>query len=207
VLEERQRLAREIHDTLAQGFTSIVIHLETAMSEIEQHPQRPGQERVERAVDTARRSLEEARRVVRDLRPDLLEVASLVQAIKRTASHWQDEHGVATTVEVNGVPLELGGDREVTLYRAAEEALANVLKHARASSVAITLSYEEGEVVLTVRDNGDGMEELDHLPSGSYGIRGMRERAEGLGGTVLVTGDPGRGTTVTLSLPIEEQRS
>ena len=204
VLEERQRLSREIHDTLAQGFTSIVIHLQTALAEIEQHPERSGQARVERAIETARRSLDEARRVVRDLRPVLLEETTLVKALRRTAARWQREHGPATTVSVRGTPSDLGGDREVALYRATEEALANVLKHAGASTVRITVSYTAKAVELEVRDDGAGMDAPEQPPEGRYGIRGMRERAQALGGTATISSERGRGTTVTVSLPVEE---
>lgn len=201
VLEERERLAREIHDTLAQGFTSIVIHLETALSEMERLPDAPGRERVQVAADTARRNLAEARRVVRDLRPDILETTSLVQAIKRTAARWTSEHGIPTTVDVAGTPIELGGDREVALYRAVEESLANVLKHARASSVDIGLQFADGSVTLTVTDDGDGIGSRPDANPAGYGILGMRERAEALGGSVRVSSSLGPGTTVHVALP------
>jgi signal transduction histidine kinase len=204
VLQERQRLAREIHDTLAQGFTSIVIHLETALAEMDSSADVAGRERIEVAADTARRSLGEARRVVRDLRPDILESASLVHAIERAAARWQSEHGVPATVAVIGDPSELGGDREVTLYRATEESLANILKHARASSVEIQLRFGECTVELTVTDDGAGMASTSRSDGGGYGIRGMRERAEALGGTVDIESGAGGGTVVRLELPLEQ---
>lgn len=205
VLEERQRLAREIHDTLAQGFTSIVLHLETALAAMEHTADAPGRERVQRAADTARRNLDEARRVVRDLRPDILRTTSLVEAVRRTAERWGSEHGLATTVEASGAAAEIGGDREVALYRATEESLANVLKHARAKSVGIRLDYGTTEVRLVVRDDGIGTRAPSESGVGGFGLRGMRERAEALGGTAELTSAPNGGTTVTVLLPIPEQ--
>ena len=204
VLEERQRLAREIHDTLAQGFTSIVIHLETALAEMDQQSNRAGLERVERAVETARRSLDEARRVVRALRPDILETTSLAEAIRRSSSRWASEHDLQVSFRVAGTLRDLGGDREIVLFRAAEESLANVLKHAAATRVEIDLAYGDDLVSLTVLDDGRGIEEqAESTPSG-FGLRGMRERAEAVGGTLSVTGRDGAGTSVLVSLPTVE---
>ncbi len=202
VLEERQRLAREIHDTLAQGFTSIVLLLEAAEQAL------PGdlnsaQKHLDQARSTARGSLDEARRVVQDLRPDLLEQHSLPDAVERTAGHWREESGIPVRITITGTPLTLHPDIEVTVLRAVQEALSNVRKHARASCVEVTLSYMEDVLILDVQDDGLGLDGA--RPSrfgGGYGLQAMRERAAACGGELTLESEPGEGTTVVLSIPI-----
>ena len=202
ILEERQRLARDIHDTLAQGFTSIVMHLEAADQAL------PGdldtlQKHLDRARETARTSLEEARRVVHALRPHSLDQRSLPDAIERTAVRWQEETGIPLTTTITGDPIPLHPDIEVTLLRATQEALANIRKHAQATAVQITLSYIDDVVVLDVQDNGVAFAGAAASPlSGGYGLQAMRERAEQCGGSVTVESEPGEGTTVVVSIPI-----
>ena len=202
ILEERQRLAREIHDTLAQGFTSIVMHLEAAEQAL---PTDPGSvhNHIDRARQTARASLDQARRVVQDLRPDLLEQNSLPDAIERAAARWRAESGLELSTSVTGVPVPLPPDIEVTLLRAAQEALNNVRKHARATEAQLTLSYMPDTVILDVQDNGVGLAGAEPSPfSGGYGLQAMRERAALCGGTVTLESDPGEGTTVVVTIPL-----
>ncbi len=202
ILEERQRLARDIHDTLAQGFTSIVMHLEAAdqalpddLNTLQKH--------LDRARETARTSLEQARRVVNALRPQSLDQRSLPDAIERTAVRWQEETGIPLTTTITGDPVPLHPDIEVTLLRATQEALANIRKHAQATAVQITLSFIDDVVVLDVQDNGVAFAGAAASPlSGGYGLQAMRERAEQCGGFVTLESEPGEGTTVTVSIPI-----
>ena len=202
ILEERQRLARDIHDTLAQGFTSIVMHLEAADQAL------PGdldtlQKHLDRARGTARTSLEQARRVVHALRPHSLDQQSLPDAIERTAVRWQEETGIPLTTTITGDPIPLHPDIEVTLLRATQEALANIRKHAQATAVQLTLSYIDDVVVLDVQDNGVAFAGAAASPlSGGYGLQAMRERAEQCGGSVTLESEPGEGTTVVVSIPI-----
>ena len=129
-------------------------------------------------VQTARVGLDQARRVVQDLRPDLLEQGSLPDAINRAAARWQPESGLEVRTSVTGVPVPLPPDIEVTLLRAAQEALINVRKHARATEVQLTLSYMPDTVILDVQDNGVGLAGAEPSPlSGGYGLQAMRERA------------------------------
>ncbi len=202
VLEERQRLAREIHDTLAQGFTSIVLLLEAAEQYL------PGdldrlQKHLELARTTARTSLDQARRVVQDLRPELLEEHSLPDAIERAAVRWREETGISLTTTMTGSPVSLHPDIEVALLRAAQEALNNIRKHARATAVQLTLSYMNDVVILDVQDNGVGLNGGDSSPlSGGFGLQAMRERAAHCGGSVTLESDPGEGTTVVITIPL-----
>jgi len=202
ILEERQRLARDIHDTLAQGFTSIVMHLEAADQALPDDLDTL-QKHLDQARGTARTSLEEARRVVHALRPHSLDQRSLPDAIERTAVRWQEETGIPLTTTITGDPIPLHPDIEVTLLRATQEALANIRKHARATAVQITLSYIDDVVVLDVQDNGVAFAGAAASPlSGGYGLQAMRERAEQCGGSVTLESEPGEGTTVVVSIPI-----
>ncbi len=202
ILEERQRLAREIHDTLAQGFTSIVMNLEAAEQALPDDPDAL-QKHLDQARRTARNSLEQARRVVQDLRPNSLEQRSLVDAIERTAGRWREETGIPLTTTTTGEPIPLHPEIEVTLLRATQEALANIRKHAQATAVQLTLSYIDDVVVLDVQDNGVAFDGAVPSPlSGGYGLQAMRERAEQCGGSVTLESEPGEGTTVVVSIPI-----
>lgn len=207
VLQERQRLAQEIHDTLAQGFTSIVMQLEAAdqllpeeMTSIRGH--------IQRARDTARSSLGEARRLVLALRPAQLENASLVEALKRAAERWGGETGVKVDFTVTGTPEGLHPEVEVTLLRAMQEALMNIHKHAQADQVNVTLSYMENQVALDIQDDGVGFDPQKPVddPSrwgGGFGLRAMRERVSQLGGEVIIESQPEQGTTIAIQIPME----
>jgi signal transduction histidine kinase len=201
-LAERQRLARDIHDTLAQGFVSIVLQLQAAEAEL---PSGAAEARahLERARRTARDNLAEARRLVWDLRPQALSAAPLGEALGRLAGRVAEETGLDATATVTGTPRPLSADAEVTLLRVTQEALANVTKHANAGRVAVTLSYMDGEAALDVRDDGTGFAPSadGHGPNGGLGLRGMRERVEALGGRLAVESAPGRGTTIAVTVP------
>ncbi len=202
VLEERQRLARDIHDTLAQSFTSIVMHLEAAEPQLAAAPN-SAQRHVEQARQSARDGLTEARRLVWALRPAALDQASLPEALERLARSWSVASGVAATATITGAPRPLPAEVEVTLLRVAQEALANVRKHARASAVTMTLSFMDDAILLDVQDDGVGFASraLPH-PSGEggFGLTGMRERVARLGGSLSVESAPGEGTTIVVEL-------
>lgn len=208
VLRERERLAREIHDTLAQGFTSIVMNVQAAETAFPDSPEavRHHHEQIGR---TARESLTEARRLVWALRSEALEEASLSEALAGLATRWSAESGIAATASVTGTPFALPEEIEATLLRVAQEALSNVRKHARAQKAALTLSYMGDRVALDVRDDGVGFDparaegKLRDEASGGFGLEAMRQRAEGAGGTLVVESAPGEGTTLVIELPAE----
>lgn len=205
VVEERQRLAREIHDTLAQGFASIVLHLEAAEAALP-----PGNDPVQHHLDQARRtardSLGEARRLVWALRPASLEDSSLIQALTRLTARWSEESGVAARVVLAEAASDLPPEVEVTLLRAAQEALANVRKHARASAVTLTLTIMADLVTLDILDDGAGFAPggLGPRPAGGsgFGLISLRERVERLNGTLDLESTPGGGTTIAIAIPI-----
>ena len=153
-LAERQRLARDIHDTLAQGFVSIVLQLQAAEAELPDGAEE-ARGHLERARRTARDNLAEARRLVWDLRPEALAAAPLGEALLPLAGRLAEETGMVATATVTGTPAPLSADAEVTLLRVTQEALANVSRHAHADRVAVTLSYMDSEAALDVRDDED----------------------------------------------------
>ncbi len=197
VLEERQRLAREIHDTLAQGFASIVVQLEAA--EMASENETSATRYLEQARNAAREGLSEARRMVWALRPEILENTSLPEALQRLMRRWQQESGVSAQFTLTGEPRPLHPELEVGLLRIAQEALANVRKHAKARHATLTLSYLGDMVLMDVQDDGVG---LQAPTSGSFGLRSMRERVEALGGQMTVESEPGLGTTLAFGLPL-----
>lgn len=197
MLEERQRLAREIHDTLAQGFAAILAHLETA--ELARARDGAAEARhVGLARDVARDSLEEARRMMAALRPEVLEIADLPAAMQRLADGWTERTGVPCVSTVTGTPAPLHPDIEVALLRCAQEALSNAWKYARASRASITLSYMDDVVILDVRDDGVGGAAVSGL---GFGLRSMNERIERIGGRLALESAPGEGTTITAIVP------
>jgi signal transduction histidine kinase len=203
-LAERQRLAGEIHDTLAQGFTSIVMLLETAQHEMPADEFPKAVERIRIARDTARNSLEQARRLVWELRPEPLEQASIVEAYKRVCDAWEVRSGVKTTQTTTGQIISLHPEIEIALLRALQEALHNIEKHAEASVVNVTLSYMHDFVVLDVTDDGIGFKPGDVNPEGHYGLLVMRERIEKLGGSVKFESELNVGTALAVEIPIRE---
>ena len=201
VLEERSRLAREIHDTLAQGFASVVAHLEAARGSLGRDAGRVERHVVE-AEEVARLSLADARGLAWALRPETLVGGGLPGAIERVAA-VAAQGGPPTDVTVTGTVRALHPDVEVTLLRATQEALANVRRHAAAGHVTVTLSYFPDEVTLDVADDGRGFDPAAPTPgpAGGLGLIGIRERAATLGGSVAVESAPGEGTTIAISLP------
>lgn len=197
VQEERRRLAREIHDTLAQGLTGIVTQLRAA----EHLDDDPGQRRrhTTAAIDLARESLTEARRSVDALRPEPLTSARLGEAVSGVAERWSARHDIPVQVTTTGTPFALGAEVETALLRIVQEALANVARHARATRVGVTLSFLEAEMALDVRDDGVGFEPARR--SGGYGLTAMRERITGVAGTLAVESEPGAGTGISARVP------
>jgi signal transduction histidine kinase len=200
--EERARLAREIHDTLAQGFTSVIVHLEAAAAGLDPADERAGRH-IRAAEDVARSSLADARSIVWALRPDSIRTAGLPAALRRVAETMAGTPGApAVDVEISGESRPLPMDVEVTLLRAAQEALANVRRHAAASRVVATLTYFDDEVSLDVADDGRGFDPAIASTSGGMGLLGMRERASALGGRLDIESSA-EGTTIAITLPAE----
>jgi signal transduction histidine kinase len=197
VAAERERLAREIHDTLAQGFTSIVALAQAIEPELD-NDTAAAKRHVELIRSTARENLAEARAMVAELTPSALNDGSLPAAIQRQCDRLSAESGIAATIRVDGELPPLGMATDVVLLRAAQEAFTNIRKHSQANTVTVTLSPLKHGVRLSVADNGIGLAD-DHTEG--FGLRGMRARASQVGATMSVTPTPGGGTTVTVEVP------
>ena len=206
--DERRRMAREIHDTLAQGLAGIITQLQAA--ERAGSGYGPGAKHLQAAVDLARESLSEARRSVEAMRPEPLDGARLPEAMQEVAARWSKLHGVPVAVTTTGTPRVMRPEIEVALLRTAQEALANVAKHADASRVGLTLSYMEDLVTLDVRDDGvgfDGAPELSRAQrvvqraAGGFGLAAMQQRVEGVAGTLQIESEPEAGTAISASVP------
>ena len=203
MLAERQRLAREIHDTLAQGFASIVTLSEAARAQGRLSPE-AATRRLEEAGQVARASLGEARRAIWALRPEPLEHGSLGRALGELAAGFGSQTGIDTQAAVTGEEVGLAAEAQEALLRVAQEALANVRKHASAHRVRLTLSYLDDATLLDVCDDGVGFDPAAPAgsgPGGGFGLAGMRERLGAHGGTLTVEAAPGQGTTVAAALP------
>ncbi|MEU2659539.1 sensor histidine kinase [Streptomyces sp. NPDC007325] len=199
-LAERERLAREIHDTLAQGLSSIQLLLRAAERALP--PGSPAAGHIDRARQAAQDNLAEARRFVRALTPPDLERGSLAAALERLC---EPGAGPRARFSVSGTPVELPTPYEVALLRIAQSALGNTVRHAGAERAEITLSFMEDAVALDVVDDGKGFAPEGVRAStdgGGFGLPAMRSRAESLGGTFTVESAPGQGTAVAVTLPL-----
>lgn len=201
--DERRRMAREIHDTLAQGLTGIVTQLQAAVQAADRFSGEPGeagwQRHVAAATQLARDSLSEARRSVEALRPEPLEGCRLAEALTDVAERWSALNAIPVQVTATGTTRPVQPEAEFALLRAAQEALANVARHAHATRVGLTISYMENEVALDVRDDGVGFDPAttDH----GFGLVAMRQRIAALAGTLQVESEPGGGTAISACVP------
>jgi signal transduction histidine kinase len=201
VVDERQRLAGEIHDTLAQGLVGIITQLQAA----EQTRARPQESsrHLQLASTLARSSLNEARRSVRALRPEQLEQATLVEALGDLVETWSQQSSITAELDVVNPPVPAGADTEAAIFRITQEALSNIAKHAAATKVRVTLTYLEDELLLDVADNGVGFPSASRTSrADGYGLEGMRRRAERTGGRLTIESTLGTGTTVNVCVPV-----
>ncbi len=200
-LEERNRVAREIHDTLAQGFTGILIQLQAAERLSLKRPQQALQS-LQEARELARESLQEARRSVLNLRPTLLENLTLDQAIAQQLQRFETEGGVKTNFILEGYPSPLLPETEQNLYRITQEALTNVGRHAQATEVIVTLMFQPKKVTLTIADDGighNGHNRGQHKKG--FGLIGIRERVDLLQGQIVFGSSSSGGAQIEVVVP------
>lgn len=204
VLEERTRLAREVHDTLSQAFVGISSQLDVVESYMPPDDS-PGRSSLELARRMAQHSLTEARRSVADLRAAALDDQDLAGALESGARLWTAGSGVGVDVKVHGDAASLPDDVAHHVLRIAQEGVSNALKHARAKSIALGLRVEPKRLNLTVADDGCGFEPDGMFASdnGNFGLMGMRERAERLGGEFTLESSPGSGTRLNVAVPLD----
>lgn len=199
VVAERNRLARDIHDTLGQGFTGVIVQLEAAEDAKLRGLEPEASEHLRRAKALARESLQEARRSVHALRPHALDGGTLCQAIESLLHQMTQSRGMRAEFLLAGEPRPLRPEWEENLYRIFQELLTNVVRHARAQHVVARFSFEPNEVRLDVRDDGAGFDPAHG--SDGHGLVGVRERVEEMGGQLAVRTALGAGTTIMISLP------
>ena len=205
VMEERTRMAREIHDTIAQGLAGIIIHLEAAECYLEEDLA-TARLRIAQAQQLARESLSEARHSVWALRPQALEEGNLVTALAALV----DRTACQTTAHIDftqvGAPYPLPDEMEHDLLRLCQQALNNAIKHAHAQQIHTQLLYSPQQIELCVEDDGQGFDPSLDPNSGSFGLRIMRERVARMHGDLLITSHPGQGAHVTVLAPRPPER-
>lgn len=204
--EERARLAREIHDVLAQELTLLELDCQWLRHRLSQPVDEEGRralkEETDKMVEVIDRAMESVQRVATELRPVVLDTLGLCAAIEWLAKDFQGRAQIACQAVVPDMPLALDPERSTALFRIFQEGLANVARHAAATQVQARLERQPGEIVLTVRDNGCGIPAPRLEDPLSVGLRGMRERALLLGGHCQISSVPGQGTTIEVRLPL-----
>jgi signal transduction histidine kinase len=206
VLEERNRMARDIHDTLAQGFTGVIVQLEAAEDAISCAHDKEADKHLRRAADLARQSLKEARRSVHALRPDALQRSNFWDALKRIIKSTTAGTALHTTCELRGKVPELPSIWEENLLHIGQEALTNTLRYAAARNFRAHLNCNGKGVRLELQDDGAGFD-LSDRNGGGFGLTGMRERVEQMEGDLQITTAPGQGTSVVVVLPVPDEKT
>jgi PAS domain S-box-containing protein len=202
--EERTRVAREIHDELGQALTAIKLEFTSLLHDLPEQPElaAPRGQSILRLLD---QTIQSVRRIATGLRPGILDDMGLVAALEWAAEDFQTRTGTRCRVDLPDADIALDPERATALFRIFQETLTNVARHADATQVDVRLGKENGNLILEVRDNGKGISE-EHLSAGtSLGILGMRERVLLLGGTLTISGTPGKGTTVRVLIPASRQ--
>jgi two-component system NarL family sensor kinase len=196
--DERSRIARDVHDTLAQGFTAVALHIEAGLSRLE--PRDEARPALRRALEVAREGLDEARRSIRGLRASTAENRPLAEALGALSRQFTADTGVRIRLEISDVgPLPT--ETESELFRIASEALTNIRKHAGVREAALRLDGVRGRLRLTVADAGVGFRVRGARQRG-FGLVGIEDRAREIGGRTAIRSAPGRGTTVTVTVPL-----
>jgi signal transduction histidine kinase len=192
-------MAREIHDTLAQSFTGILLQLGVAKRIVNQQPEEAWS-LIERVSELAHEGLMEARRSVWALHPQASEYSELANALTRSLEQMTEHTPVCGSVCIQGTPRALPPDLGMNLLRIGQEALTNALRHAQAQTIWLELTFEADQVRLRVQDDGQGFD--PQADSGGFGLIGMRQRADRIGGQLTITSQPGQGTEVMVMIPI-----
>jgi signal transduction histidine kinase/ligand-binding sensor domain-containing protein len=202
VLQERNRIARELHDTLAQGFTSVSMLLEAVSAKVGSAPE-AAREHLNQARLLVRSSLAEARRSVRDLRSEMLEDGDLSGALRKIAQQLTAGTDVRAEIKISGRPRPLPNKVEMALLRAGQEALTNAIRHAGPRQLKARLEYSAAQVTLKISDDGKGFEpdSVNASTNGGFGLKGMRERLAEIGGEVKITSQIGDGSEICVVVP------
>ncbi len=204
--EERRRIARELHDETSQALTALVVGMETAA--LTPGMEKGGvQEKLAELRELAVETLEDVHRLIYDLRPSVLDVLGLVAGLSWYADSRLLPEGVRVRVMVTGEEKRLPAEVETALFRIGQEAISNAARHAQAAYVLVSLDFQDSSVTLEVEDDGVGFDVTtvteSAAPRPGWGILGMKERAILLGGTSEIVSEPGSGTRVKVSIPLE----
>jgi signal transduction histidine kinase len=200
VLRERTRISCEIHDTLAQGFAGIVVNLEAACDFLGEAAE--ARTLTDRALRIGRESLAEARALLKDLRSPRQEGESLHGTVAHLASTLVEGTGLKATFFVDEIPRQVSPDTETELLRIIREAITNIVRHAVASELRVTVRADNNQIHLCVEDDGRGFETANAFETGKFGLTSMRERARRLGGVLWYFSQRGRGTAVIALIPV-----
>lgn len=200
--QERNRIARDTHDALAHGLTAIAVQLEAARQVVDTEPAEVAAH-VGNALRLARESLQDVRRSMRALRPEVLEKGDLAEALRQVVGHYLTGRAEKFHFRLHGRPYPLYGETEAHLLRIGQEALTNALKHAHAENVLVEIGYDRHEVRLHVEDDGHGFDlERSGRKREGIGLIGMKERAEQIGARLVLRSSPGSGVAVTVTVPV-----
>jgi signal transduction histidine kinase len=204
---ERQRIARELHDETGQALTALGLGLRSVGALQKQQPKKSA-ENLKRLRDMVARALNELQRLISDLRPSHIDDLGLPAALRWYTNDLQESVPLEVRVHVNGQDRPIPSEVKITLYRVAQEALTNVIKHANADVADVHVRFSEGRVTLQVDDDGSGFD-IDMLRNPdrpSWGLLGMEERASLLGGKFDISSQPGEGTSVEVTIPYEQDK-
>lgn len=200
--EESARIAREIHDELGANLTMLKLGLASLLEQPTAGPSRsPRRDALESLLQLAQSSIDIGKRISSSLRPRMLDTLGLVETIRWHVAAFSRHTGIACTVHLPEY-IRISPGRSTAVYRVVQEALTNIARHAKASRVVLRAQKSRGELLLEIDDDGRGVAEADLLKDTSYGILGMRERSQFLGGEFWIKGEPGRGTHIGLRLPL-----
>jgi signal transduction histidine kinase len=206
VLQERQRLARELHDSVSQALYGIALGTRTARALVSRTPitdqaKEQLNEPLDYVLSLSEGGLAEMRALIFDLRPESLENEGLVAALAKQAAVLQTRHQIQVSAHLTAEEPDAPMPVKEALYRVAQEALHNVVKHAGATTISLALSSENGQINLEICDNGCGFD-VNGTFTGHLGLRSMRERVEQVGGRLTVISEPGQGTQITATAPL-----
>src|SRR5688500_13091601 len=200
--EERTRIAREVHDELGQALTGLKLDMSWLAARRARNA-RPVQAKVKTMVDHIDETIQTVRRIATELRPGILDSLGLVAALEWQANEFQSRTGIPCTVVASVDDSQLQQQFATVFFRIYQETLTNIIRHAKATRVDVRLAEEAGALVLTVQDNGRGISEEEIANTRSIGLVGMRERAMLIGGEIMLQGSPGKGTRMTLRVPLD----
>ncbi len=207
--EERKRIARELHDDTSQSLATLVISLDRAMAD-PSHTQHEREERLKTTKSLAIKSLEGVHRMIFDLRPSMLDDLGLIDALRWYAGDRLKPLDTEVKVDVNGEERRLPSQLETAVFRAAQEAISNIAKHAQAKNVFIAVKFDSGNLAVTIEDDGKGFDMTptpDSYQTRGLGLMGMKERINLIGGNLSISTSPGKGTRISIEVPYGDEEA